>query len=340
MQARVYEDFVPMKQGLLLINLGTPDSPNVKDVRRYLKEFLSDPRVVDLPTLVRTILLYGFILPFRPKRSAHAYQSIWQADGSPLLLNCLSLKEKLQTELSGSYQVALGMRYGKPSIASALADLKNCQSITVLPLFPQYSSAATGSAIESVYNTLKTYETQPHLTVIRDFYNHPGFIQSMALQIQPYIEHHDYVLFSYHGLPERQIIKGGCRAVCEGTCPYLSVDQPPCYRSQCFATSQALAQTLNLEPEQYSSTFQSRLGRTPWIKPYTDEVMPKLASQGVKNLLVACPSFTADCLETLEEIGIRGKALWLECGGENLTLVPCVNDSPAWLQGIQELLKR
>lgn len=332
------EIFLLMKQGLLLVNLGTPDSPGTKDVRRYLKEFLTDPRVIDIPTPIRLILLYAFILPFRPRQSAQAYQSIWRNDGSPLLIHSIQLKKRLQQTLSNQFKVALGMRYGNPTIELALSELKDCQSITVLPLFPQYSSAATGSAIEAVLDVIKTYQTQPNLRIIRDFYNHPGFIQSMAAQIRPYLDDHQHVLFSYHGLPERQIIKGGCDKICVDNCPIPENKQPACYRAQCYATSAALSETLALQANRYSTAFQSRLGRTPWIQPYTDEILPIFIKRGIKNLLVACPSFTVDCLETLEEIGIRAKEQWLKSGGTKLTLVPCVNDHSMWIKGIQDII--
>ncbi|WP_367606385.1 ferrochelatase [Legionella sp. W05-934-2] len=328
-----------MKRGLLLVNLGTPDSPNRKDVRRYLKQFLSDPYVLDLPKPIRLALLYCLILPFRPKQSAHAYQQIWQENGSPLLAYSLRLKEQLQEKLGQAFQVALGMRYGQPSIESALKNLMDCQSITVLPLYPQYSRATTESTIQTVYDRLSVFEDKPKLTIIRDFYNHPGFIEPMAALIKPHLETHDHLLLSYHGLPTRQIMKSGCQTVCEGSCPNPKLNQQ-CYRSQCFATSRAIADALSLKPNEISTSFQSRLGRTPWIQPYTDEQLRTLVNQGSKNLLIACPSFTTDCLETLEEIGIRGQELWLALGGEKLTLVPCVNDSPAWVAGIESIISQ
>jgi len=325
-----------MKKGLLLINLGTPDAPNAAAVRRYLQEFLSDYRVIDLPAPVRYLLLYAFILPFRPKKSAHAYQTIWTEQGSPLLVNGQRLVDKLQTVLGKPFHVVLGMRYGNPSIEQALQQLSDCSQITVLPLYPQYSSAATGSSLEKVMMLLSKQLNHPSLTIVRDFYHHPGFIQPQAKIIQPFLATHDHLLFSYHGIPERHIVNGGCEQVCQQACPPVSQNES-CYRAHCYATSNALAKTLNLADDFYSTAFQSRLGKMPWIKPYTDHLLPQLAQQGIKRLAVCCPSFTADCLETLEEIGLRAREQWRALGGEDLTLIPCVNDNDDWVSGIIQI---
>lgn len=326
-----------MKKGLLLINLGTPKSPTVSDVRLYLREFLSDPRVIDLPTIARYILLYGVILPFRPKKTAKAYQSIWTSTGSPLLVNSLLLTDKLKNYLGDSYEIALGMRYGQPTLTQALKLLSDCSDITVLPLYPQYSSAATGSSIEACLKKIAVKNSHPNLKIIRDFFQNPAFIAAQAEIINPFLSHHDYLLFSYHGLPERHLKQTGCLSVCEIECPLPTLKNQTCYKAQCTATTQALANKLNLSADKFSMSFQSRLGRTPWIKPYTDLVLPELAKKGIKRLAIACPSFVADCLETLEEIGLRAKEQWLELGGEELTLVPCVNASDNWIKAIVEI---
>lgn len=327
-----------MKKGLLLINLGTPDAPDTAAVRRYLQEFLSDYRVIDLPAPVRYLLLYAFILPFRPKQSAHAYQAIWTEQGSPLLLNGQKLVEKVQAILGDSYHVALGMRYGNPSLENALRQLTDCSEITVLPLYPQYSSAATGSSLEKVMSLLGKQVNHPSLTIVRDFFRHPGFIHPQAAIIRPFIATHDHILFSYHGIPERHIMASGCEQVCNQACPDVNQNES-CYRAQCYATTTALAKELNLSDDYYSTAFQSRLGKTPWIKPYTDHYLPLLAKRGIKRLAVCCPSFTADCLETLEEIGIRAKEQWLALGGEELTLISCVNDHDEWVKGIIQICR-
>lgn len=324
--------------GLLLINIGSPVSPDVPAVRRYLREFLSDKRIIDLPLPLRLILLYGFILPFRPKRSAHAYQAIWTEEGAPLITHSQALAHAVQEKLGAKYKVVVGMRYGAPSISSALDQLKNCEHITVLPLYPQYSSAATGSSIEEVLQTLAPKAIFPSLTIIRDFYKHPAFLHAQAEQIKPYVKHHDYLLFSYHGLPENQLKKGGCKPVCVTACPPLSATNQGCYRAQCLQTSAQLAKMLGLTA--YGTSFQSRLGRTPWIKPYTDLVLPELANAGIKRLAVACPSFVADCLETLEEIGMQAKEQWHQLGGEELTLIPCMNANELWVDAVVTIVSR
>lgn len=328
-----------MSRGLLVINLGTPDNADVTSVRRYLREFLSDKRVIDLPYLLRTLLVNAFILPFRSKKSAHAYQSIWTTEGSPLLCYSRNLVEQLQVHLETEFKVVLGMRYGKPSISQALNDLKDCDSLTILPLYPQYSSAATGSSIEEAMNLLASREVIPSLKIIRDFFKHPAYVKAQAQSIKNHQNNPEYILFSYHGLPERQVLKSGCATVCADICPTISDSNQGCYKAQCHETSRLLAQELGLDTDQYSSAFQSRLGKTPWIKPYTDEMLNKLASKGIKHLTVACPSFVTDCLETLEEIGIQAKQQWLDLGGKELTLIPCMNDDPLWVQAIIDITK-
>lgn len=328
-----------MKKGLLLINLGTPKSPRFKDVWNYLREFLSDRRVIDLPWPLRYLLVYAIILPTRTKKSSHAYQAIWTESGSPLRYHSENLCQKLKTKLEGNYQVAFAMRYGKPELNDALKELKNCGEITVLPLYPQYSSAATGSAIEYFLKTIERDPTFPSINIIRDFYNHQAFINALALQIKPYIEVNDHILFSYHGIPERHLVCKKLPNVCKNACPIPSEknQNQTCYRAQCFATTGLIAQKLKLDANKYTTSFQSRLGKTPWIKPYTDNILSNLAKQGIKKLAVVCPAFVTDCLETLEEIGIRALEDWKKLGGESLSLIPCLNDSDAWCEAIKEI---
>ncbi len=327
-----------MKRGLLLINLGTPEQPTVTSVRAYLREFLSDARVIDLPALVRFVLLYAIILPFRPKQSAHAYQAIWTEQGSPLLVNSQALTQQVAARLAHSHTVVLGMRYGQPSLDSALKQLEHCDELTVLPLFPHYASATSGSCIEWIMRYFSTQLAIPSLRIIRDFYQHPQFIQAVAAVIKPYVAQHDYILFSYHGVPARHLNKLKCIPVCEQACPTPDLARPACYRAQCLHTTQLVAQALQLPAPQFGSAFQSRLGRTEWIKPYTDETLPLLAKAGVKRLAVVCPSFAVDCLETIEEIGIRAKEQWQALGGETFTLIPCVNDSALFTDAIIALV--
>jgi ferrochelatase len=327
-----------MKNGLLLINLGTPDSPDSTAVRRYLAEFLTDKRIIDLPALLRYPLVYLSILPFRPKQTAKAYQAIWTEKGSPLLTHSINLQTKLAAQLGENWQVALGMRYGKPSIANALNELAGCRNLIILPLYPQYSSAATGSSIERVLQLIARKNTSPSLTIIRDFYQFSGFIDAQAALIKPYLAQADFLLLSYHGVPERHLKRTGCRQICDKDCLELNQNNHDCYKAQCYATTRALIKKLDLSAGQYATAFQSRLGKTPWIKPYTDEILPQLAQKGVKRLAITCPSFVADCLETLEEIGIRAREQWQELGGEQFTLIPCVNSSDLWVNSLVNLL--
>lgn len=327
-----------MNKGLLLINLGTPDSTNVSAVRRYLRGFLTDKRVIDLPWFFRYLLVYAVILPFRPQKSARAYEAIWTKEGSPLLTHSKTLIKDLQATLGSQYKIALGMRYGNPSIEEALDQLKTCESITVLPLYPQYSSAATGSAIEELMRLLANQDVIPSVRIIRDFYQNTAYLKAQAQRIRAGLGDQDHLLLSYHGVPERQMVKSGCSIACQETCPPISQMNQGCYKAQCHETSRLLARALMRNENQYSTTFQSRLGKTPWIKPYTDEVLIQLAAKGVQHLTIACPSFVTDCLETLEEIGIRAQAQWLALGGKQFTLIPCLNNDPLWIDAITNLV--
>jgi ferrochelatase len=328
-----------MKKGLLLINLGTPDSTKISDIKRYLRQFLMDKRVIDVPTIIRYFLVYGLIVPFRSKNTADAYKSIWTDEGSPLMTYSKELVSHTRQALGADYQVVLGMRYGTPSLEQALHELKQCREVTVLPLYPQYSSAATGSSIEEVMRILSQEQVIPSLHIIRDFYNHPEYIRSQSAVIRDHLGNEAHLLCSYHGVPERHIIKGGCESICVEDCIATTLKNQACYRAQCFETSRLLAQELKLSSAQYTTAFQSRLGKTPWIRPYTDEVLSELIERGIKNLVVACPSFTVDCLETLEEIGIRLKQLWVDLGGKEFVLVPCLNTNKLWVDALSKLIK-
>jgi ferrochelatase len=334
---------------VLLANLGTPDSPGVSDVRRYLREFLSDPRVIDIGPVGRWLLLNLIILPFRPAKSARAYQAIWgdASTGSPLLFHSRALTEGVRAALGPGYRVELGMRYGAPSIPSALATLQaaNPSRIIVAPLFPQYSSAATGSALDRIYEIVGKQWNVPAVETLEPFYDHPGFISAFHQVARRSLEafRPDFVLFSYHGLPERQIRKSDptqrhCLASAS-CCDAIGPANRYCYRAHCFATTRALAASLGLGAARHSVSFQSRLGRTPWIHPYTDQVLPELARAGQKRLAIMCPAFVADCLETVEEIGIRARDQWRALGGEALLLVPSLNAEPAWIETVAGLVR-
>lgn len=335
-----------MTTGILLINLGTPDAPDVLSVRRYLDEFLMDPFVIDIPYPLRALLVKGIILRTRPKASAALYEKVWTEQGSPLLVISEQLTSKLQAAVADDDHVALGMRYGNPSIASALATLMQqpLDKLIVLPLFPQYSQAASESAIQAFNAAMKSYSHSCEIHIIEDFYSHPAFIDAYAQLISQHLDvaHHQHLLMSYHGLPVKHLEKTGCQHVSQHClddigCPKISAQNARCYRAQCYATTHAIAKSLNLNTSQYSVSFQSRLGKTPWIKPYTDLHLPNLYQQGIRNLAVVCPSFVADCLETLEEIAISAKQQWLELGGENLTVIPCLNSCDAWVNAIHQI---
>ena len=325
--------------GILLENLGTPASPHPRDVARYLREFLMDSRVVDIPWLSRWILVNLIITPFRAKKSAAAYQKIWTENGSPLLHISQKLTQKVQAQLGSEYKVVLGKRYGQPSISRAVMQLKECEKIVVFPLFPQFAEASTGSALAETRKQLAKHKISVPISEIKNFYVDPGFIKAQAELIQHKLTQYkiDHLLLSYHGLPVRQIEKSAqCQSICDrkNACPIISSHNQNCYRAQSYATTQALVKELKLKPAHYSTSFQSRLGRTPWIEPFTDAILPELIKQGVKNLAVVCPSFTADCLETLEEIDIRAREQWQSLGGENFYHVPCVNDTLLWIDAV------
>jgi ferrochelatase len=333
--------------GVLLVQLGTPDAPEPRAVRRFLREFLGDPRVLDVPALPRRLLLEGVILPTRPRRAAAAYRSIWTPEGSPLLVHSRSLAARLGRELGAGFAVALGMRYGKPGLASALAELRRAgaERILVLPLFPQYAASSTGTAFARILELAAAEWDVPALELVPAFHADPGFLAAWAeVAREPLAAFRpDHVLFSYHGLPERQIRKsdptsGWCleRPDC---CDALGATNRRCYRAQCAATSRDLAEVLGLREKHWSTSFQSRLGRTPWIRPYTDEYLDILAAAGHKRLAVLCPAFVADCLETLEEIAIRGRAQWKSRGGDELLLVPSLNAHPVWVAALAGIVR-
>jgi ferrochelatase len=337
---------------VLLLNLGTPDAPSVSHVRRYLREFLSDPRVIDLHPVARWLLLNLVILPFRPAKSAAAYQAIWGApgaavEGSPLLFHSRAFERGVRTTLGPGYVVELAMRYGSPSIAESLGKLmaRNPTKLVVAPLFPQYSSAASGSALARVYELLGDGWNVPAIETLEPFYDAPAFIDAFAEVARRHLDafRPDFVLFSYHGLPERHVRKSdptGQHCLRSGACCDAIVPANHyCYRAHCFATSRALATKLGLGAGDHSVSFQSRLGRTPWIKPYTDLVLPELARAGKRRLAVLCPAFVADCLETVEEIGIRADAQWRSLGGEALHLVPSLNAEPTWIRALADLVR-
>ena len=334
--------------GILLVNLGTPEAPKTREVRRYLAEFLMDPRVLDIPTVARMLLLHGIILRTRPRKSAHAYQQVWDAErGSPLLFHSQDLADALQQRMGQRARVVLAMRYGQPDLDSALTRLQNegCDRVVVVPLYPQYASSSSGSTLERVYQLAAQRPVPPSLLAVRDFYDHPGFIDAQVeVARRPLADFNpDHVLISFHGVPERHVVAtdlhDGTHCLrSDSCCDEIDSANRACYRAQCFATARGIAAGLGLEDGTWSVAFQSRLGRIPWIRPYTDERVVELAQQGTRRLAVMCPSFVADCLETLEEIGIRAKEDFIEAGGEDLLRIDCVNSHDRWVDGLQQII--
>ena len=335
-----------MKTGVLLINLGTPDAPRTPEVRRFLREFLSDPEVLGLSPIPRWLLLNLVILPTRPQKSAEAYAAIWTDEGSPLMVHSLALVEKIKPQL-GDLTVALAMRYGRPSISTGFEELKQagCDRVIVVPLFPQYSGATFGSILERVEELSAVHFQAADITVVPPFYSDSGFLESFAELGRTILDERepDHVLFSFHGLPEsfvREADPSGSHCLSSPTCcDQITEVNRSCYRAHCMASARGIASRLQLAPELWSVSFQSRLGRTPWLGPYTDHVVADLARKGVRRLAVYCPSFVADCLETLEEIGLRAGDDFRAAGGEELILVPSLNSMDSWVTAVADLVR-
>ncbi len=330
------------KKAILLLNLGSPKSPAPHDVRAYLKEFLNDPYVIDIPQPWRSLLVNGVILNTRPKKTSAAYQKIWTAQGSPLILHTHSLAKKVQEH--AHMPVYFTMRYGTPSIRETLTEIKKAaiQDLYFIPLYPQYSYAATESSFVEFEKQKNQLIPNVKVIAVEDFFNDAAFIDALAESIKPTWERTqaDLLLLSYHGIPERQIAKTKyppAQCCSPGCCDQWSSKNEKCYRAQCYETSRLLAEKLKLKSTQYSVAFQSRLGRTKWIEPYTDFVLQDLPNQGIKRLLVASPSFTADCLETLEEIQIRYAEVFKAAGGEFFEYIPCLNSADSFAKGLYAL---
>lgn len=336
------------KTGVLLINTGTPKSPEVSDVRRYLRQFLSDPRVLDMAPLARWLLLELVILPFRPAKSAKAYRAIWTERGSPLLFHGLDLVAVLQAQLGDRAVVRLAMQFGTPTIPAAFTDFaaQGVDNIVIVPLFPQYAAASFGSAVEATMAEAATRWVTPNIAVIPPFFDQPEFIAALASHVAKVVDREvpDHFVFSYHGLPERHCQRtdttGQHCLKSSGCCDELNQANRNCYRAQCFATSRLLINALQLSPDQVTTSFQSRLGRIPWIKPHTDIILTQLGEKKLRKIVVVEPSFVADCLETLEEIGIRGRDDFRAAGGGELVLVPSLNATEPWAIGLAAIIER
>lgn len=334
-----------MKKGILLVNLGTPRSPSTGDVRRYLREFLSDPDVIDINPVGRWFLVNLIIAPTRAPKSAKLYETIWTKEGSPLLTHSLALRDKLRTFMGNEVVIELAMRYQEPSLRAAMEALEKAgvDEITALPLYPQFAESSTGSTIKAIERYAKKLKRNIPVRIIDSFYNHPAYLEALAKVAAAY-DHRDYdhVLFSYHGLPERHIHKASEKYNMQcslGACCESGSAIHHCYRAHCVQTTRQLATRLGIPKEKYTMCFQSRLGRDPWIKPYSDEVIAELGKKGVKKILAFSPAFVADCLETIHEIGVEYLELFREHGGESLQLVPALNSNDVWVKAVAEILK-
>ena len=319
------------KRGVILCNLGTPDAPQTTELRRYLKEFLSDPRVVEVPRLLWWIILNFIILRIRPRRSAKLYRSVWTESGSPLLVYSRAQVEGVQKVLAEKYgdqvPVVLGMRYGNPSIELAIKQLTdlNVRDIVVLPLYPQYSGATTGSTFDAVAKTFTKMRWVPELHFINSYHQSAAYIDALCVSIKSHIDQSgqpDKLIFSYHGTPER----------------YLKNGDP--YHCFCHQTTRLVREQLGLDESQVMTTFQSRFGREPWLQPYTDKTLETLPNEGIKNVAVICPGFSSDCLETIEEINMQGRQLFTDAGGEKFSYIPCLNDHPTHIKALASIIEK
>ena len=326
------------KQGVILLNLGSPDSTSTPDVRNYLKEFLMDGRVLDIPFLIRWLIVHCFILPRRPQQSAEAYQSVWTDNGSPLIVTSLKQQKALQAKLD--IPVALGMRYGNPSTEAAIDELinKGVDDLFIIPLYPHYAMSSYETAGVYLNKILKKKKVSMRTRLLPPFYKDDTYISALVDSAKPYLENSDFdrLIFSFHGIPERHILKGDpSKSHClksEDCCQKCNPAQATCYRHQCTQTVQAFVDKMGLPKEKYFLSFQSRLGRDPWLQPYTDKTIEKHAEDGYKKIKVICPAFTTDCLETLEEIAMEGKEIFEEAGGEHFEHIPCLNENESFIE--------
>lgn len=325
------------KQAILLVNLGSPDSPNVPDVKKYLDEFLMDGKVIDVPYLLRAFLVKGIILNTRPKKSAKAYQSIWWDEGSPLIVLSERLHSKVQ-ELS-DLPVGLGMRYGNPSIESGIASLlkdnSDLEDLLLVPLYPHYAMSSYETVVSKAEDVIMKNYPQLKMKVKKHFFDDQDYLDILAESIQSGLpKDYDHLLFSYHGIPERHIRKSDItKSHCLSSGECCNIASPAhefCYRHQVFDTTKSIVKRLEIPQEKFSTSFQSRLGRDPWLQPFTDMVINDMPSKGIKKLVVVCPAFVSDCLETIEEIGMEAREEFMAHGGEEFTLIPCLNENDSW----------
>jgi ferrochelatase len=325
-----YQHGSPARLGVLLVNLGTPDAPTTSAVRRFLAQFLSDPRVIESPRWLWWLALHGVILRIRPRRSAHAYQQIWTDEGSPLLVYSRRLATQIQARLTSDFghetPLALGMTYGNPDLRSALDSLKRSgvQQLLILPLYPQYSATSTGAAFDAIANELKRWRWIPETRFITQYHDDEQYIGAVAADIAAHRQSHGrrHLLFSFHGIPRSYVLAGD---------PYYC---------QCLKSARLIAQRLQLQPGEWTVSFQSRLGRQEWVGPYTEEILQRWGREGPKQITVVCPGFATDCLETLEEIALRNRAAYLAAGGEVFDYLPCLNAAQSHVEILCALIKR
>jgi len=333
------------KRGIVLMNLGSPDSTEVKDVKRYLDEFLMDERVIDKPYFLRLLLVKGLITPTRAAKSAEAYKTIWWKEGSPLI----ELTKQLQKAVQHNFEepVEIAMRYGNPSPKAAYDKLMKehpgIEEVVLFPLYPHYAMSSYETAVEYMKEVHKKYNYPFRLSIVEPYYNNIDYIKALAESIKPYIQKsYDHILFSYHGIPGRHVIKTDVThnhcLKSANCCDVASPAHAYCYRHQVFTTTRLVTEQLNIPKEKYSISFQSRLGKG-WLEPFTDIRLEEMPKEGIKNLLILCPAFVSDCLETLEEIAERGKETFMHAGGEQYEMIPCMNVQPAWVQTVSGMIK-
>lgn len=333
-----------MSKGVLLVNLGSPDSPSVPDVRRYLNEFLMDARVIDVAWPLRRFIV-GMILLSRPKESAHAYHSIWTPEGSPLIVTSKHVQKELQKRVK--VPVELAMRYQNPSIESAIRKLadRGIDELFLIPLFPHYAMSSYETAVVRVQAVGRRLAPQMKITAQPPYGDAPDYLAALVASAENYLHAgFDHLLFSFHGVPERQIKKSdptGCHCLTVANCCEVSsAAHATCYRAQCFKTAAEFVKLAGIPAGKFSVSFQSRLGKDPWLKPYTDFELERFGKAGVQKILVMCPAFVSDCLETIEEIGMRGKETFLQAGGKEFVQIPCLNEHPLWLTALEKMIRR
>ncbi len=333
------------RSGVLLVNLGSPDSPEVPDVREYLDEFLSDPRVVDVPWPIRQAVLKLIILPFRPADSAEGYEEVWESDGAPLINTTENVADQLRERVDAP--ISIGMRYRKPSIAKGVDELvdQGVRDIFLIPLYPHYAMSSYETVVAKTREVVDEHDRSLDLTVQPPFYDDDDYIDALVDSAGAYLERDfDKILFSYHGVPERQITKrdpSGCYCLkMDDCCKKTHPAQAMCYRHQVHATTWAFADRVGLSEDQYEVTFQSRVGPDAWLKPATADRLEELPSEGAKNVLVMCPAFVSDCLETIEEINLEGREIFMEAGGKEFDLIPCLNEHPKWIGLLEKFIRQ